>query len=160
MSSSFPRHGGRTAFSMVEVLLVLGILAVGIVPILSMYNSTHRVAHSAYRLTEVTLHAQAVLEALAELRIDEFPPVPPGEKTILLADDGPAAAASDPHFAQVEAYFKKKPPLEMARVVTAERLATGEMLLRIEVKWRAVVGEDATMQTIVLPMLATPRNWQ
>lgn len=150
----------RGGFSLVEVLLVLGILAVGVVPVLQMYSASHRIAHSAHRLSEVTLHAQSILEALAELSLEEFPAVVKGERTVLLADQGPAAPGGGPRFAQVVEFFQKKPPLEMARLVTAERLAGGELVIRVQVQWQAVVGEDATWQQIVLPMVSTPRNWQ
>ena len=151
------RSGG---FSFLELLLTLGILAAALVPILTMYSSSHRIGHSARRLSEVTLHAQSILEALAELETAEFPAVPPGVETTLLSDAGPAASGGGKRYAEVEQYFSKKPPLEMERSVTANRLPTGEMVLKITVKWYAVSHDASTEQTIALPMLSTPRNWQ
>lgn len=139
---------------------MLGVLAAVTITVVPMYMSSRRIAHSARRLSDVTLHAQSILEALAEVELGEFPDVPAGEATVLFADQAPAAPGGGPRFEEVAAYFKKPPPLEMERLVKARRLATGEMLLEIEVEWRAVVGEKETVQRIRLPMLATPRNWQ
>ena len=148
------------AFTLVEAVLVLAILSAAVVPVVTMYTASHRVAFSARRLTEVTLHAQDLLEALAELSVDEFPPVKVGQATTILTDGGQAAAGGSPRFAEVVAQFSKEPPVDMDRVVTAERLPSGELLLKIQVDWKAITGEAATTQHLVLPMLATPRNWQ
>lgn len=153
------RCSRRRAISLVEAIFVLGLLAAAAVPLVSMYLSSHRVAYTARRMTEVTLHAQDLVEALAELTAEEFPPVPAGG-TVLMADAGPPATGGGKRFAEVLDFFRKPTPVPMERLVTAERYATGELMLHVTVRYEAVTGEPNTAQTLTLPMLATPRNWQ
>lgn len=153
----------REGLSLVEVLITLFILAVALVPIISMFSSTHRIGHSARRLVDVTMHVQTLLEALAELEPQDFPVVTPGQETILLADaGGGAGAAASPRYQEVVEFFTTRPvPVEgMKRTVIARRLPTGELAVRVEVEWDRVVGEARTQHRLVLPMLSTPRNWQ
>lgn len=166
MSASHPDRGAsrsRSAVSLVEVLITLFILALALVPIISMFSSTHRIGHSARRMVDVTLHVQTLLEALAELEPADFPIVTPGQETILLADaGGGVGAGASPRYQEVVEFFTTRPvPVEgMKRTVIARRLPSGELAVRVEVEWDAVVGETKTQQKLVLPMLSTPRNWQ
>lgn len=153
----------RKAVSLVEVLLTLFILALAMIPIISMFSSTHRIGHSARRLVDVTLHVQTLLEALAELEPADFPAVTRNQEIILLADaGGGASSGTSPRYQEVVEFFTTRPvPVEgMKRTVIAKRLDTGELSVRVEVEWDAVVGESRTRQSLVLPMLSTPRNWQ
>jgi hypothetical protein len=153
----------RRGVSLVEVLLTLFILALALIPIISMFSSTHRIGHSARRLVDVTLHVQTLLEALAELEPADFPVITPGQETILLADaGGGASAGASARYQEVVEFFTTRPvPVEgMKRTVIARRLASGELSVRVEAEWDAVVGESRTQQRLVLPMLSTPRNWQ
>lgn len=160
MSGSHPERRG---VSLVEVMLTLFILSMALVPIITMFSNTHRIGHSARRLVDVTLHVQTLLEALAELEPADFPPVVPDQEVILLADAGGGASASpSARYAEVAEFFTTRSvPVEgMKRTVIARRLRTGELAVRVEVEWDAVVGETKTQQKLVLPMLSTPRNWQ
>ena len=153
----------RDGFSLVEVLLTLFILAVALIPIITMFTNTHRIGHSARRLVDVTLHMQTLLEALAELEPADFPTVNPGQETILMTDlGGGAGAGASPRYQEVVQFFttRKVPVDGMKRTVIAKRLATGELEVRVEVDWDSVVGEEKTRQHLSLPMLSTPRNWQ
>lgn len=159
----FVSRRDRRGVSLVEVLLTLFILALAMIPIISMFSSTHRIGHSARRLVDVTLHVQTLLEALAELEPADFPTVTRNQELILLADAGGGAnAGSSARYQEVVEFFTTRPvPVEgMKRTVIAKRLDTGELAVRVEVEWDAVVGESKTKQQLVLPMLATPRNWQ
>jgi len=153
----------RDAFSLVEVLLTLMILALALIPIISMFSSTHRIGHSARRMVDVTLYMQTLLEALAELEPADFPTVPPDQETILMTDGGGGAGpGASPRYDEVVQFFRTRPvPVDgMKRTVYAKRLRTGELRVRVEVDWDAVVGEEKTRQHLDLPMLSTPRNWQ
>jgi hypothetical protein len=157
MPASRPER--RIAFTLTEVLVLLGVLMLVVGPALTIHLSSQRIAHGARRQTEVTLHAQTILETLAVLSAEDFPAVDSGG-TVLLDDSGPAATGGGPAFEQIAAFFRKPPPFEMHRMVTATRLPTGQLLLKLEVRWMAVVGETRTEQTLTLPMLANPKNWQ
>ena len=146
--------------SLVEVLVTLVILSVSLVPIITLFTSSQRMGTSARKLVDVTLHAQTIVEALAQLDPADFPVVAAGQESTLLADGGPPLPGGSARFDEVAAFFAKPPPIAMERRVTARRLASGEMLVRIDVAWQAVVGERATRHTISIPMLAAPRNWQ
>jgi prepilin-type N-terminal cleavage/methylation domain-containing protein len=153
------RHG----VSLVEVLLTLFILAVALVPIITLFTNTHRIGHSARRQVDVTLHVQMLLEALAELEPADFPTVSQDQETILLADQGGGVTggASARYQEVVDMFRQQKVPVDgMKRTVIAKRLRSGELQIRVEVDWDAVVGEERTRQHLTIPMLSTPRNWQ
>jgi prepilin-type N-terminal cleavage/methylation domain-containing protein len=157
MSGSRPDRG----MSLVEVLLTLVIISLALVPIIQVFSQSHRIGHSARRLVEVTMHAQSLLEALAELDDTELP-VPQGTEVIVLSDAGGGGFQGTGRYTEVEELFKRRPlPVEgMTRTIVAKKLATKELELRIDVEWDSVVGEKKTRQKLSLPMLSTPRNWQ
>jgi hypothetical protein len=145
---------------MVEVVLCLGILSVALVPIVGLFSSSHRIGHSAQRLVDVTLHAQMLLEALAELDAEEIPSIPAGSEQTLMADGGPSPRRAGARFNELVQFFAKKPPVEMTRTIVARRLASGELLLRVDVEWLAVARDPATRQAVSLRMLSIPRSWR
>lgn len=151
----------RCAFSLVEVVLGIALVSAVLAPLLGMFLNSHRIGHSARRRVEVTLHGQMLIEAVAELDVDDFPPLKPGAETILLQDGGPGVAGSSKAWRQVADYFARKPPLEgLTRTLTARRLPTGEVLIALQIEWDAVAMDDRTRQTLDLAVVSTPRNWQ
>lgn len=156
--SAFRRERG---ISLVEVLLTLVILSLVMVPIIQVFTSSHRIGFSAKRMVDVVVHVQALVEAVAELDPVDFPALSPGQESVLMDDEGRAGSGGTPRYQQVCDYFARPKPVEdMKRSILAKRLPTGEVEVRIEVTWFAILGEQRTEQKIVLPMLATPRNWQ
>ena len=146
-------------FSILEVLFSLVILALIMVPIIQIFSSSHRMGFSARRLVDVTIHVQSIVEAVSELDPADFPQVN-GEK-VLMDDEAPPVGGGTAKYQEICDYFARKKPVDgMKRFIIATRLPTGEVELRIEVTWNAIQGEDRTQQKLVLPMLATPRNWQ
>lgn len=153
----------RRALSLVEVLLTLVIFSLALAPIINLFTSAHRIGHAARRLVDVTLHAQAILEALAELEPVDFPAsIATSGQMTLMADSGGVTVGQSDRYDQVVAFFQRQPlPVAgMQRTVNARRLQTGELEVWIVVDWLAVIGEEKTKQTITLSMLSSPRNWQ
>lgn len=148
--------------SLVEVLITLVIISLALVPIIQVFSTSHRIGFSARRLVEVTLHAQTLVEALSELDQSDFPQITAGQQTILMSDTGGGSGSGTGKYGEVLDLFNRKPlPVEgMTRTIMANRLATGELELTIEVEWDAIVGEKKTRQKLTIPMLSTPRNWQ
>jgi len=156
------RHRPRSGLSLLEVLLTLVILALILVPIIRVFTASHRIGYSAKRLVDVVVHVQALVEALAELEPADFP-VPPGDTTdkLLMDDEGKQEPGNTARYKEICDFFQRKPPVEgMKRELSAKRLATGEVEVRVHVTWTAVQGEQRTQQELTIPMLATPRNWQ
>jgi hypothetical protein len=145
------------------VLVCLVILTLALVPIINLFTSIHRISHSSQRLVEASLHAQMLLEAVAEMDPEELDWIPDGGQAVI-AQHGVASPASPgrqlPAFV---AYFQRPPPVAgMERTVAATRLgAPGrELTIKVRVTWLGVVGEESTRQSIELSMLANPRSWQ
>lgn len=155
MSSS-----SRSALSLVELLLCLGILAVALVPILNLFTSSHRIGHSARRQVDASMYGQTMLEGLAMLEPADLPAIAPGSELILL-DGATAAPGGGPKFREIANYFNAAQPFPMQeRTVTALRADTGELLLKLELKWLGVVGDERTAQTAQLQMLTPPKSWR
>lgn len=156
--SAFRRERG---LSILEVLITLTILALILVPIIQIFSSSHRMGHSARRLVDVVVHVQSLVEAISELDPADFPPLTAGQETVLMNDDGRAGGGGTPRYQEIVDYFNRPRPIaDMKRSLIAKRLTTGEVEVRIAVDWQGVLGEEKTRQKLVLPMLATPRNWQ
>jgi Tfp pilus assembly protein PilV len=149
----------RRAVSLVEALVCLLLLALVLVPVIDLAVSSRRASHSAARTIEIALHAQKLLEALARLDVHELPPVPEENEVLILADGVPLKRAGGDRFREVERLFEQQPPLAARRKVAAQRLATGEMLLRLDVDWTSVAGEERTRQRASFRMLASPGSW-
>lgn len=151
----------RLAFSLVEALLGLIIVAAVLGPMLMLFGTTHRMGHSARRLVEVAGHGQALIEAIAELGPEELPALPAGAEAILLVDGASGAAGGGPQWAEIERYFGTRPPVDrLRRTIFGHRLPTGEVVVRIEIEWEAVAMDARTVQTLTLAMVASPRSWQ
>lgn len=153
------RRTSRAAFSLVEVVISLLILSTILVPIINMFVNSRRVSHSAGRMVEITLHCQMLLEALSHLEPRDLPEIDADSEILLLADGVALPGASSPNLQLLVDAFKKQPPLPMQRKLAARRLATGELALRIEVTWLAVVGEERTRQKATFRMLTIPYSW-
>lgn len=154
-------RSSREAFSLIEVLLGITILAIAIGPIVAMFTASHRTSHSARRLLDATLHAQTVLEGLASLEPADLPPIPPGADVILVKDPGAFLGGGGPRFDEVARYFARSAPFpEIHRTVSAHRAGTGELVLKMEVRFRAVLSDEKTEQLLTLHSVTAPRNWQ
>lgn len=149
----------RRGFSMVEVLISMIILALILVPIINMFMTSKRVSHSAGRTVEITLHAQMILEALSHLEPRDLPDIGPDEELLLMADGVALPTDGTDNFKLLLAAFKRPPPVTMTRKLAAKRLPTGELALRIDVSWLAVVGEERTRQKATFRMLTIPWSW-
>lgn len=155
MSSS-----SRSALSILEVLICLVILAFALVPILNLFTSSHRIGHSARRFVDASMYAQTILEGVSMLEPADLPTISPGSELILL-DGATAAPGGGPRFREIATYFNASQPFPMQeRTVTALRADTGELLLKIELKWLGVAGDERTSQTANLQMLTPPKSWR
>lgn len=149
----------RRGFSLIEVLMCLLILSTIVVPIIDMVITSRRVSHSASRSVDVTLHAQTVLEAVSHLEPKELPEIAADGERMLLADGIRLPPGGGDRFKTLESSFQRPPPVPMTRRVSARRLATGELALRIKVSYLAVVGEERTRQEATFRMLTIPWSW-
>jgi hypothetical protein len=155
MSSS-----SRKALSVVEVLVCLVILAFALVPINNLFMSSNRIGHSARRLVDASMYGQTILEGVSMLEPADLPAIAPGSELILL-DGAVAAPGGGPKFREIANYFNTAQPFPMQeRTVTALRADTGELLLKIELKWLGVVSDERTLQTANLQMLTPPKSWR
>lgn len=154
-----PPHRSRRAFSLLEVLVSLLILSLILVPIINMFMTSRRVSHSAGRTVDITIHCQMLLEALSHLEPRDLPEIEADSDLLLMADGVPVSSDGSPNFQLLLGAFKKPPPLPMERKLSARRLPTGELALRIEVTWLAVVGEERTRQKATFRMLTIPFSW-
>ena len=146
----------RRAFSLIEVLLCIGLLATILVPIIDVFTNSGRVSHSAGRLVDVALHAQMQLEALAQLEPHELPITGPDVEELLVADGLPLTPSGGTRFQEWLVRFQAAPGITMQRKVVARRLATGEVQLRLTVSWLGIEGDERTRQTATFRMLAVP----
>jgi prepilin-type N-terminal cleavage/methylation domain-containing protein len=154
-------RSSREGFSLTEVMIGLVILAIAIVPIISMFTASHRTSHSARRLLDATLHAQTVLEGLASLEPADLPAIPLGADVVLVKDPGGFLGGGGPRFDEVARYFARSAPFAgIRRTVSAHRAQTGELILKMEVRFRGVVSDPRTEQTLTLHSVTAPRNWQ
>jgi hypothetical protein len=155
----------RRGLSLLEALLAAVLFVVLLVPVVLIYGSSNRVGYAADRMLDATLHGQTLLESLAALEDHELPPVPAGASVPLFVDD-PDAALSAPsgggsgRWDEVAAWLELPPPFPMTRVVTAERLASGPVVLRVEIAWLALPGRPETGRVVTLQTLASPTLWQ
>lgn len=149
----------RRGFSLVEVVICLLILSTILVPIINMVMTSRRVSHSAGRTVEITLHCQMLLEACSHLEPRDLPDIDPDSELLLMGDGIALPAAGSTNFRTLVDAFKKPTPLPMQRKLAAKRLTTGELALRIEVTWLAVVGEERTRQKATFRMLTIPYSW-
>jgi Tfp pilus assembly protein FimT len=161
-----PPSRSRAAISLIEVLFTLVILALVLVPVIQVFTQTRRMSHSAQRLVDVTVHVQSLIEAVAGLEPKDLPSSAQSSggggttEVTLLSDSRPPDAGSA-KWQQVVDFFKKPPPVRgMERLLAVKFLPTGEAMLRVKVTWTAIEGEKKTEQSIELPMLCTPKNWQ
>jgi prepilin-type N-terminal cleavage/methylation domain-containing protein len=157
MSSSSPDRA-RRALTLVEVLICLVIFALALTPVISLFSSSHRAGHMARRQMEATMHAQTLLEAVAQLEPWELPAVPRGSAVTLL-ETGGAPAGGGGRWPQVVAYFARPTRLPMQRRVTAMRMQGGAPLVSVEVGWLAVEGEPVTRQNLLLETFSAIHAW-
>lgn len=145
--------------SLVEVVVCLLILAAVVVPIMNMVIASRRASSSAGRIVDVSLHAQLLLEALSHVDPRDLPPIEPDTDVLLLDDRIPATADGGPAFRALVDVFRRPPPVPMQRRVAAQRLPAGELALRVDVTWLAVVGEERTRQHASFRTLTVPWSW-
>src|SRR4051794_1720019 len=107
--------GRERAFSLIEVILTLVILALVLVSVLDLVSASRRTSASAKRQLAVALHAQTLLEGLAMIPPDELPSLKPGQPALLLADSGQSPTQGSGRFAAVARYFREAVPFEMDR---------------------------------------------
>ncbi|MBI2945996.1 MAG: prepilin-type N-terminal cleavage/methylation domain-containing protein [Candidatus Wallbacteria bacterium] len=146
-------------FSLIEVVIGVGIFAAALVPMMDLVTSSTRMSVSAGRMLEATLHGQTLLQALAELEPAEFPPVATGDETVVLQDGASAAPGQGPRWQALAAYYARPTSFAMQRRALARRLAGGELAVRVEIVWTSTPGEADRTQTVSLQTLSTPRNW-
>lgn len=147
----------RDAFSLLEVVICLLIFGLALQPIMQMLTASHRMSVSARHLLDATVQAQTLLEAVGQLSTAELPPIPPGTETVILPARGVASGAG--RWREVAAFFARPTPIPMDRRVIARRFPTGELQLRVEVDWIALVHDEKTRQTLSLATFSTPRSW-
>lgn len=157
--SSSSRERRRAAFSIIEVLVCLVILALSLVPIIDMFMSSSRMGVSARRMVDVSLFGQTILEGLAMLEPEDLPDIPANGSRILLDGDQVVAGGS-PRFQEAATYFRDARPKYMEEcTVNAERQTSGVLLLTIDLKWQGVPSDARTMQSTSLQVLTPPRKW-
>lgn len=137
----------------------LMILASILVPIINMFINSRRVSHSAGRMVDITLHCQLLLEALSHLEPRDLPDIDQDSEVLLMADNVSLPSDGSDRFKQLVTAFKKPTPVPMERKLAARRLPTGELALRCDVTWLAVVGEEKTRQKATFRMLTIPWSW-
>ena len=143
------------------MLVGLVILAAALGPIILMFMSSQRTSVSARRLLDATLHGQTVLEGLSLLEPADLPPIPPGGDVMLVKDPGGFLGGGSARFEEVARYFGRSVPFDgLTRKVEAHRAATGELILKMEMRWKSVVTDDRTAQVLTLEAVTAPRNWQ
>lgn len=155
----------RRGLSLLEALLAAVLFVVLLVPVVLLYGTSNRVGYAADRMLDATLHGQTLLESLAALRPDELP-IPPGPGRVTLFVDDPDAALAAPlaggagRWEEVAAWLELPPPFPMTRVISAERLAAGPVVLKVEIAWLAFPGRPKTGRVVTLQSLASPALWQ
>ena len=99
----------RRGSGLLGILVGGAVLALGLLPALSMVGTASRVGESASRRVEVVRHAQALVEALARSQGRDLPTLLVGEEAVLLDDEagvrppaGPLADRLEPHLEPLE----------------------------------------------------------
>ena len=159
----------RRAVSLLEVLVALSILVLVVPSLFDLFTASQRIGHSARRQIDVVLHGQSLLEAVAGMQSADLPQVPidNGGSTlthVLLSDHYPrsffASQNSSPRWQNMVAlFFDTPPPLPMTRTISARQLATGEMVIQIDIEWESIQGEVRTEQSLQLEAFSTVENW-
>lgn len=143
--------------SILEVLIAAVLLLVLSIPLITLVGSANRIGYSADRMLAATLHAQVILDALGQLEAGEMPLGVAGE-TVLFDEGSGLVPGDNGRWAEVEAFFALDPPFAMERRVVAERLPTGDVVLTVEIGWRAQPDQPAT-RMVELSSLAFPPVW-
>src|SRR5437870_206995 len=125
----------RAALSLLEAVVCLAILSVLVVPLLDLVTSCRRTSSSAHKLLEVTLQAETLLGAAAQLAPEDIPPVAPGSERVLLNDDPAVVESGTARWQKVVALFQRPPSIKMQRFLSVARTLQGELVFRVQVKW-------------------------
>jgi hypothetical protein len=154
------RSADRAAFSLLEVIVCLAILVLALVPLSTMFSSSHRMGHIANRHIAVTLEAQALLEAFSQLELWEFPTLNPSGETCLMSDADGSIAQGSGRWSQVVRYVKGSRMESDQRRVTANKDETGAVVITVQVDWMSVEGDRRTSQSMCLRGLSAVRGWE
>lgn len=151
------RPADARGFSLIEVLVALGILGVLLLPIMDMLITSNRAAASARRMLDTTLYAQSLLETMAELTPDDLP-VQDGELlatgAVPLRGRGKGSRLTD-----VSPDLLRDPPFRGKRTIDIKWVGKN-VQITVTVEWEGVPGEPKTRQTIVLRELTVARDLQ
>jgi len=145
--------------SLVEVLVCVTILILALIPISTLFSSSHRIGHTARRHIAVTLQTQALLEAVAQLDTWELPAITPIGETTLLDDEQGFVANATGRWPQVVQYATRAKTADVFRKVVASRGADGRIRITVRSRWLSVAGDSRTWQTLVLSGFSSVRSW-
>jgi len=150
----------RSSFSLVETLVCLAILVLALIPLGTMFSSSHRIGRMAERHVAVTLEAQALLEAFSQLELWEFPTLSSGTETCLMNDADGSIAQGTGRWAQVAQYVTGNRMTRSRRKVTASKDETGAVVVTVQVDWMAAEGDQRTCQSMCLRGVTVVRGWE
>src|ERR1043166_2017642 len=107
--------------SILEVLISIIIFMLALIPVADLFSTSNRMAASAQRFLEATLHAQTLLEAVCEIDPDDLPRLPDAPATgdaddkLLLDSDGNQLSGGKGRWPELVTWFNKPPAFPMER---------------------------------------------
>lgn len=151
----------RRGTTLLEIVIGLAILGLVLAPLMSLFTASRRASYAANRLIEVSMEAQMVLEALAQLEPADIN-LPPAGDVLVFTDQAPIGVTGSARYQSILDYFNARPrPASLLRKVTAHRLpGTNQLEFQLEATWIAVVGDTTTEQSLTMAMASIPRSWQ
>ena len=144
MSISFREPQG---FSILEALLCITIFTLALVPIVSLFTSSHRMSHSARRLIDATAHAQSVLDTAAERGMGGMDALSEEGEKVLIHDESRADEEHPRRDVLACADMTVVPFSGLKRHLTA-RKSGGSVLYKIEVEWLSGTRQKVTLQKL------------
>lgn len=145
----------RRGVSLLEILISLTLFLLMLVPLLELLTGSHRRSVSARKLLDATSFAQTLMDAVAELPAGDLAAVTAAARIQLSDDLDDPTLPKGPRWNEIRTYAKyRKPAAVTSWVLTAERTATGHVMVRIHVTWHPPAGEPGSAVSRSLARLA------